>query len=198
VFAESGIVAVAPGRRCAALVVVRMIQVIIAAIVGPNAPRALVRFIAALVVMVCAAAGGWVQGSGDAPSRAETRATGTWSGSSFCVGERPGCKNEMVVYRLLAVANKPRMANLLADKVIDGKRVPMYALEFTLDEEGGTLRCEFTRGQTHGIWEYAMTGDVMTGTLVILPDRSLGRRVSVHRVREDEVPAAPALEEYGM
>jgi hypothetical protein len=30
------------------------------------------------------------------------------------------------------------------------------------------------------------------------PSGETGRRMSVHRVREDEVPPAPALEEYGM
>ena len=43
---------------------------------------------------------------------------------------------------------------------------------------------------------YTVTGDTMSGTLIILPDKSLGRRVSVHRVSEDKLPKAPALKEY--
>jgi hypothetical protein len=45
---------------------------------------------------------------------------GTWKGESICVGNRPACKNEVVVYRFEAVAGKPDMALLLADKIING------------------------------------------------------------------------------
>ena len=107
--------------------------------------------------------------------------------------ESPGCKNEEVVYRLQAVANQPQRVTLLADKIIDGKRVPMYKLEFTVTEDDRTLSCEFTKGQTHGVWEYKLSGENMAGTLVILPDRSVGRRVN----GEDQVSEAPALDEYG-
>src|SRR5262249_19809216 len=46
---------------------------------------------------------------------------GTWTGSSICVGNRPACKNEEVVYRFLAVEGQPQLVRLLADKIIDGK-----------------------------------------------------------------------------
>ena len=85
---------------------------------------------------------------------------------------------------------------LLADKIIDGRRVPMYKLEFHFVDADHSLTCEFRRGQMHGVWKYTVSGDTMTGTLVILPDDTFGRRVSVHRVREDQVPKAPALGEY--
>ena len=124
------------------------------------------------------------------------RFLGTWTGSSICVGNRPACKNEVVVYRFRPVDKQPLKINLLADKIIDGKRVPMYRLEFQLSADGETATCEFTRGHTNGIWEYRLSGDAMTGTLVILPDKSLGRRVNVRRVRDDEVPKAPELTEY--
>src|SRR6266850_2303082 len=68
--------------------------------------------------------------------------------------------------------------------------------EFEYNDADATLTSEFTRGQTHGVWAYKVSGDTMTGTLVILPDKTLGRRVSVRRVSEDQVPKAPALEEY--
>jgi len=129
--------------------------------------------------------------------RAALSVLGTWTGTSTCVGNHPACKNEEVVYRFLEIANRPRVVNLLADKIIAGKRVPMGALEFTVAEDGKTLTCEFTRGHTHGIWEYTVSGDQMTGTLVILPEKELGRRVSVHRVAEDKLPKAPSLDDYG-
>ncbi len=121
---------------------------------------------------------------------------GTWKGESTCLGDRPACKNEVVVYRFEAVAGKPELVTLLADKIIDGKREPMYRLDFQYDEAKGTLACEFTRRQTHGLWQYKLTADELEGTLVLLPDKSLGRRVKVKRVKDNSVPEAPARELY--
>ena len=121
---------------------------------------------------------------------------GTWTGTSICVGDRPACKNETVVYRFVPVAGHPHQIRQLADKIIDGKRIPMGALTFDYDEPAGKLTCEFTWGSTHGIWSFSIAGDSMTGKLEMLPERTIGRDVKVHRVKDSEVPAAPALHEY--
>jgi hypothetical protein len=101
-----------------------------------------------------------------------------------------------VVYRFIPVDGHPNQVRLLADKIIEGKRIPMYTLVFEYDERNGKLTCEFTRGNTHGIWSYSITGESMTGSLEILPERSVGREVKAHRVKDAEVPAAPAIHEY--
>jgi hypothetical protein len=121
---------------------------------------------------------------------------GTWTGTSRCVGNRPTCKNETVVYRFIAVDGHPNQLRLLADKIIDGVRVPMGALVFEYDEAARELRGEFRRDQTHLLWTFKVTGDSMTGTLLVLPERSIGRDVNVHRVKDTDVPAAPAISEY--
>jgi hypothetical protein len=124
-------------------------------------------------------------------------AVGTWTGESICTDKnRPACKNEVVVYRVEEISGRPGVLLLLADKIIEGKRDPMGKLECKYDEAAGTLSCEFTRRQTHGLWQYKVSGDQMEGTLVLLPDKTVGRRVKVRRVKDDEVPAAPAREEY--
>jgi len=123
--------------------------------------------------------------------------TGTWSGKSVCVGNRAACKNEMVIYRFEPVAGRSTLLTLLADKIIKGKRVPMYRLDFQYDETRHTLSCEFTQGHTHGMWEYKVDGDSMEGTGIVLPGKSVARRVKVKRVREDQMPAAPDLDSYG-
>jgi hypothetical protein len=150
----------------------------------------------ALVLAVCAACVGPARTADDRSGGGAGAVLGTWAGSSICVGDRPACKDEEVVYRFLAVEGQPQFVRLLADKIIDGKRVPMGDLQFRYDEADHSLTCEFTRGQTHGVWSFTVSGDTMSGTLAILPDKSVGRRVSVHRVRDDQVPPAPALEEY--
>ena len=121
---------------------------------------------------------------------------GTWSGESICVGNRPACKNEVVVYRFEPVSGKSTVITLLADKIIRGKRVPMYKLDFQYDEFKRTLSCEFTKGHTHGTWEYKITGDTIAGTGIDLASKSVARRVKVKRVREDQMPAAPDREAY--
>ena len=122
---------------------------------------------------------------------------GTWTGESICVGNRPACKNEVVVYRFEPVAGRSTLVTLLADKIIKGKRVPMYKLDFQYDESKRTLSCEFWQGRTHGIWEYKIAGDSMEGTGIVLADKSVARRVKVKRVKEDQMPAAPDHNSYG-
>ncbi|HEU4835723.1 MAG TPA: hypothetical protein VFS90_14940 [Pyrinomonadaceae bacterium] len=122
---------------------------------------------------------------------------GTWSGESICAGNRAACKNEIVVYRFEPVSGKSTVITLLADKIIKGKRVPMYKLDFQYDEATRTLSCDFTQGHTRGTWEYRVTGDSMEGTGIVLAGKSVARRVKVKRVREDQMPAAPDRYSYG-
>jgi len=121
---------------------------------------------------------------------------GTWKGESICVGNRPACKNEIAVYRFEAVPGKAGVVLQFADKIIEGERVPMGKLEFQYNEAKGELSCEFTRNQTHGLWEFKLSGDSMEGGLVLLPGREPGRIVKVKRVRESEVPKAPSKDLY--
>jgi hypothetical protein len=155
----------------------------------------LIRILVAATMAVAALTGAASQ-SDAGTSGAPVSVIGTWTGESVCVGDRPACKNEVAVYRFEAVAGKPGVVTMLADKIINGQREPMGKLDFQYDEAKGTLSGEFTRGQTHGLWQFQVSGDTMEGTLVILPARDLARRVKVRRVRDDQVPAAPARELY--
>jgi hypothetical protein len=121
---------------------------------------------------------------------------GTWKGESTCAGNRPACKNEVVVYRFEAIPGRPDVFLLLADKIIEGQRIPMYKLEFQYNESKGELSCEFTKRQTHGLWQYTVSTDAMEGTLILLPGKELGRRVKVKRVGPKEVPPAPNKDMY--
>ncbi|HSL55957.1 MAG TPA: hypothetical protein VK868_16245 [Pyrinomonadaceae bacterium] len=66
------------------------------------------------------------KGQGMARPMNASSLVGTWSGESICVGKRSACKNEVVVYRFEPVAGRSTLITLLADKIIRGKRVPMY------------------------------------------------------------------------
>jgi sugar phosphate isomerase/epimerase len=129
-------------------------------------------------------------------SAANSSVLGTWTGESICAGNRPACKDEVVVYQFESILGKSGAVMQFADKILNGQRVPMGKLECRYDEAAGKLTCEFTRGQTHGVWHYTVAGDSMDGTLVLLPGRELGRRVKVKRVDPAQVPAAPGHDAY--
>ncbi|MEA2204166.1 MAG: hypothetical protein QOE77_942 [Blastocatellia bacterium] len=121
---------------------------------------------------------------------------GTWTGQSVCVGNRPACKNEEIVYRFVAVPGKVDTVTLYGDKILNGERVPMGKFDCNYDAAKGTLSCEFTRRQTHGIWRYQISGDALEGDLMLLPNKDIGRTVKAHRVDESKVPKAPPLVDY--
>jgi len=137
------------------------------------------------------------QGQGLARPMTAAGVAGTWTGESLCVGNRSACKNEIVVYRLEPVPGRSTLVTLLADKVVKGKRVPMYKLDLEYDEARRTLSCEFAQGHTRGTWEYKINGDAMEGTAIVQTGKSVVRRVKVKRVREDQMPAAPDRDAYG-
>lgn len=157
--------------------------------------RTFIRTFPILVLIYCWNADLWCQPAANKSSIAPS-VLGTWKGESICVGNRPTCKNEVVVYRFAAVAGKRDVVLQLADKIIAGKREPMGKLEFKYDGANKELSCEFTIRQTHGVWRFQVSGDSMEGTLVLLPNKEVVRRVKVKRVVEREVPAAPTKEAY--
>lgn len=122
---------------------------------------------------------------------------GTWTGTSTCVGDRPACKNETVVFRIVPVEGKARQVRMLGDKIVDGKRLPMGALLFDVDTERRAIRCEFKVQKTHGVWSFTVADDSMEGTLVVLPEGTKTRDVAVHRANDEELPEAPPVNDYG-
>lgn len=122
---------------------------------------------------------------------------GTWTGTSACVGDRPACKNETVVFRIVPVEGQAGQVRMLGDKIVEGKRLPMGALLFDVDAERRTMRCEFKVQKTHGLWSFTVAGDSMEGTLVILPEGTKTRDVAVHRANDEDLPEAPPASDYG-
>lgn len=128
------------------------------------------------------------------PSKAENTTiddganlVGNWTGESICVGPFPACHDEKVVYRIQRAPDAKANVSITADKIVNGKPELMGVLDFKYDPEKSTLVCDFTRGNTHGLWEFTVTGDSMEGTLVVLPDKTLARRV---KLKKD--PATPS------
>lgn len=107
---------------------------------------------------------------------------GTWHGTSTCVNRRvaPACKDETVVYEIRR-SDKPQTAVLKADKIVDGKRVPMGELEFVYSTKQGCWRAEFATPRTRGIWCLVVNGRNMTGGLRVFPENAEVRKVELKR-----------------
>ena len=125
------------------------------------------------------------QGGSDSLSKV----LGDWEGKSVCVDKnRPACKNEHVVYHITKKDGEVEAVTMRADKIVNGKPVDMGTLDCKHDASKSTLTCEFTVNSTHGVFEFAINGDEMEGTLKILPAGTLGRRIKVRKV-PDAPPA---------
>jgi hypothetical protein len=113
---------------------------------------------------------------------------GTWRGSSVCVDREaaPACNDEQVVYEISASPGKPNTVTAKADKVVDGKRVPMGALDFTHDPTDGTWMTDFETPRAHALWRLTVSGTKMTGVLTLLPSKAVVRRMDL---RKDGGPA---------
>jgi hypothetical protein len=105
---------------------------------------------------------------------------GTWHGTSTCVNRQvaPACKDETVVYEVRR-SDKPEAAVLAADKIVDGKRVPMGMLEFVYNAKDGCWRAELTTPRVQGVWCLEVDGTHMTGGLRVLPENAEVRRVEL-------------------
>ena len=118
---------------------------------------------------------------------------GNWTGDSICVGPFPACRDEKVIYRITKGPDAEGTVTITADKIVDGKPELMGVLDFKYDAAKDTLTCDFVRGNTHGLWEFSVKGNTMEGTLVVLPEKTIARRVKLKKDNSTPPPTpAPA------
>ena len=108
---------------------------------------------------------------------------GEWRGTSTCVDHvrYPACKNETVIYHFRPKGDDPATVVLAADKVVDGKVLPMGEFDCTYDAKRGAWISELLNERVHILWTFVVRGRAIQGTLVDLPDRLLIRKVAVQR-----------------
>jgi hypothetical protein len=112
-----------------------------------------------------------------------SKLVGNWSGESICVNKEkfPSCKDEMVVYHITKVADKPNTVNLSADKIVNGKPEFMGAFDFIYDSKKQTLTSEFKNERVHLLIEFVVKGDVLEGAITSLPDKTQVRQIKVKK-----------------
>ena len=108
---------------------------------------------------------------------------GDWSGESICANKEkfPACNDEQVVYHVVAAPGKTDTVTITADKIVNGKPEAMGTFDFVYDARGQTLTSEFKNDRVHAIFELAVKGDLLEGTLSTLPERTLVRRIKVKK-----------------
>jgi hypothetical protein len=104
---------------------------------------------------------------------------GDWSGESICVGEVGACHDEQVVYHLAISKSDPKKFTLSADKIVDGKPEPMGDIDFAFDPANHILTGEFQNPRNHLLIQYTVKGNMMWGTMMLLPERRVVRQMRV-------------------
>lgn len=107
---------------------------------------------------------------------------GTWRGTSLCSDRvaAPACKDETVVYEFTP-GPKPGEVHWAADKVVDGKRVPMGEFDLAYDKPSACWRSEFQSPRVHLVWCLTVDGDRLSGTGTLLPGKQTVRKIDAHK-----------------
>ncbi len=122
-----------------------------------------------------------VQGAGLAGPVDEI--VGTWRGTSACVDRQaaPACTDEEVIYEIVASLGQLDSVTVRADKVVDGKRVPMGSLDFTREATSRSWTSELETPRMHALWRLSVRGTTLSGTLTLLPSKAVVRRVDLRK-----------------
>ncbi|HKV60433.1 MAG TPA: hypothetical protein VJO16_00850 [Candidatus Acidoferrum sp.] len=111
----------------------------------------------------------------------ERKVAGTWRGESLCVEKGTACHDEVAVYRIAAIPDKPGYLMVSGGKVVDGKEIVMGTGEWRYDSAKRTMSVELPRG----VITLKADGDRLEGTF-ILPDKTVLRRISLKRSTSGE------------
>lgn len=124
-----------------------------------------------------------VRASAQPPAHSVDELLGTWRGTSTCTDKvaAPACHDETVVYEFRR-GEKPGHAIVAADKIVDGRRVPMGELDFAWDTAAACWRSDFGSPTVTSRWCFTVDGTTLKGTARLLPGNQIIRRVEVHRM----------------
>ena len=108
---------------------------------------------------------------------------GTWRGTSACVDRQAAlaCTDEEVIYKIVVSHGRPDSVTVTPDKVVDGKRVPMGSLDFTLEATSRSWTSELETPRMHALWRLSVSGTTLSGTLTLLPSKAVVRRVDLRK-----------------
>jgi len=112
--------------------------------------------------------------------------TGEWTGESICVGEVGACKDEQVVYHVSVDPADATKVKIAADKIVNGKSEFMGDIVLKYDSRNNTLTGDLQALRFRGVWEFTVKGNMMWGTLSLLPERKIGRQIRVTKTESNQ------------
>ena len=116
------------------------------------------------------------------PAQDPAQVIGLWRGTSTCTDRvaAPACQDEQVVYEFSA-GPKPGTVHWVADKIVNGRRVPMGELDMEYDKAEACWKVEFASPRTKVVWRLTVDGKQLTGTARLLPGNETVRKVDLRR-----------------
>lgn len=117
-----------------------------------------------------------------APAHSPAEILGTWRGTSICtdLAAAPSCHDETVVYDF-EPGDKPGTILWKADKIVDGKRLPMGELDLTYDTQAGAWTAKFNGPNARSVWRLTVQGTHISGGGWLLPGNQRVRKVEVDK-----------------
>ena len=108
---------------------------------------------------------------------------GVWRGTSICtkVVGNEACNDEIVVYEFVNHGHSVDTVTMRANKVVNGKVVPMGDLDFTYKPRQKRWTGEFQNSRVHILWSFELHGNQLTGTCADLPSLLVRRNVSASK-----------------
>jgi len=116
---------------------------------------------------------------------------GDWTGESICAGNNPSCHDEKVVYHISVDPADATKVKIAADKIVEGKPEFMGDIFLKYDAAKQTLTGDLQNSRYKGVWEFTVKGNIIEGSLTILPDKTVGRRIRV--TRKDSAQKEPTM-----
>lgn len=139
-------------------------------------------------------------------------ASGTFAGESICVGNRPDCKNEKVVYVVESTGRDTSEILVTSDSWQGDVRVPVFRQKLHYDQKINYFNGRFltardltrdtgagTRAGTTFTYTITITNsgpDIIEGTISLTDSNTVVRRIKLKRVKPDQVPPAPSASMY--
>ena len=114
-----------------------------------------------------------------AHGQAVSSLNGDWTGESICVGEIGACHDEQVVYHISVDGTDATKVKIGADKIVNGKPDFMGDILLKYDAARNTLIGNLESSRVRGVWEFTVKGNMMWGTLSLLPDKRVVRQIRV-------------------
>ncbi len=105
---------------------------------------------------------------------------GSWEGESKCMVPDSPCHDEHVLLQIAQDKNDPWQLKLDAYKIVDGAPDFMGTLVCHFRSAVSAMSCTGNTSQQDD-WEFQIAGDTMTGRLTIGSERTLYRRITLHK-----------------